>query len=271
MVNPFTQSAPYSGTGWVVTGTPGNIIHQVLSPYNSRVGVISSATGLNDCAVQDLTDATRLNAPISDTDWRLRVVLDWPTFNAFRNTGSLFDGGDLVDIGLSDLDQNSNIRTDPQKFLGIRIFNFDGNNPTPGIRAGGSPVPPFGFRGLMSGFGKDVTTFFGTPGFTPGGQPGSLSLTHLELIRAGTLLTMNLYTDSTFTNIIETQVFSPIPPAVVGLKFLKVSNEDFLDTSGVAIVSGFLQSYELFNGVVPPPLPPRSTASSLYSKLYGGT
>jgi len=271
MVNPFSQTAPYSGTGWIFTGTPGNITYSTLSPHNSRVSLIASATGLNDTGVQDLTDPTRLNAPISDTDWRLRLVLNWPTTNAFRNTGALFDGGDIVDIGLTDLDQNSNIRTDPQKMLGIRIINFDGNSPTPLIRAGG----PLGFRALAGALGRDGATTFGSPTFTPGGQPQSVSQTPIEIIRAGSTLTANLYAinDVLFVGpIIETQVSTPIPAGVVGLKFLKVSNENFLDVSGVALISGFLQSYELLNGPPLPPTPPTfGTTTSLYSKLYGGT
>jgi len=241
MVNPFSLTQPYPSTGWVFTGTPGfplGIHHQDLSPGNGRTSVNGTRQGTNDCAVQDLTDPSRLGTTVSDTDFRLRVRL---FFSGFRNTDVSFEGSNTIDIVLSDKDQTFN-SADNQAFLGVRVANFDGNNPTFGIRSTPS------FRGLARAIGKDGAVSFGSPNFTAGGPPIINETTDIEIIRAGTLLTANLYAPGgTFSVITETQIFSPIPAAVVGLKFLKIVNFNF-NNPNASFVQGFMTSFEILNG-----------------------
>ncbi len=98
MVNPFSQITPYSGVGWVATGTPGFPTGIFYDGIGQRVAFNGTRINTNDCIVQDLTDPTRLNAPIDDNNWRLRLRLSWNGTNAFRNTGALFEQSNSIDI-----------------------------------------------------------------------------------------------------------------------------------------------------------------------------
>ena len=261
MVNPFGQNAPYGGAGWVDTGQ--TLIEH--DNFNQRVDLSSKRNGNNDAVARDLTDVSALGIPISDTNWRLRLGLNWAFFNSFRNTGNLFSNGNTLDIGLSDVDQTFNTSNASQKFIGMRITNFNGNSPTFGIRSGGSPVPPNGFRGLMGILIKDGGAFSGSSSFTPGGQPGSQSITHIEIERNGALVVMTLFTDATFTTMIEQKMVA-IPPAVIGLKFLKFNNFVFLGDK-FALIDGNLNFYEILSGQSFTPIMP-IFPSGLAAKIY---
>ncbi len=260
--NPFFQNAPYAQDGWVKTGTPNNIRWQLTNPHNQRVAVIGSRVGLNDQIAKDITAPIALNQPLSDTAWRWRVILNWPTFNAFRNKDVLFQPSNSVDIVLSDSDQTVNTGTNSpgQKFIGMRISNFNGNSPTFSIR-----INPF--QGLLAGIVRDGAVITGTGSFTPGGQPSAQTNTHIEIERSGALMTIRLFTDATFTLPVIEEKTLAIPSGVVGLKYIKVSNFNFSNTKH-ALIAGNLFSYELLDGI-PPVTPVGGTKpDSLYSKLH---
>ncbi len=258
--NPFFQNAPYAQTGWVATGTPNNIRWQLTNPHNQRVAIIGSRVGLNDQIAKDFTDPIALGQPLSDTTWRWRMILNWPTFNAFRNKDVLFQQGNSIDIVLSDSDQTFNTGTAAQKFIGLRISNSNGNLPTFSIR-----INPF--QGLLAGLVKDGTSIVGTPAFTPGGEPSAQTNTHIEIERSGALMTIRLFTDATFTLPVIEEKSLPIPAGVVGLKFIKVSNFNALGTN-TSLIGGFLNQYKILSGEVPITPVGGVKPDSLYSKLH---
>lgn len=270
MVNPFSQSAGSTTvSGWAQTLNPGNT---KIDEFNQRIKIGQSADGNNDTIARDLTLPASLDELISDTDWRLRVRFSWPTFNAFKNVDVANEAITFQLFSLSDKDQlvNQGFTTgNDEKSIGMRIFNFDGNDPTPAIRAGGSPVPPNGFRGLMQGYVKDTTLFAATPVFTPGGQPGSQSVTHLQVERSGSMVSYTLFLDANWDTIIEQHIIMNVPAAVVGQKFIKFGNRNFFAATP-AFIDGFVLSYELLNGASFTPLLPifdNGLAAKIYNDL----
>lgn len=257
MVNPFSQTQPYSGAGWVNAGAtgPGSITYD---SFDDRVEMVVNRTGLNDAVGKDLTDPIVLGTPLSDTNWRLRMNITWPIVNSFRNVGGLFENGNTLDIVISDTDQASNTGTVSQKFIGMRVTNFDGNSPTFSIRA----AP---FRGLMGILIKDGGSFTGSSSFTPGGQPTAQTTTFIEIERNGALAIMTHYTDGTYTTPIEQKMLA-IPVGVVGLKYFKFSNfAAFTDKH--ALISGQLVFWEILNGQSFTPIMP-IFPSGLAAKIY---
>lgn len=270
MVNPFIESEGFTDCSkWFATNNPGDM---ECDTFNSRIKIFASrpSTLANDGVARDMTDASALGTPISDTAWRLRLRLHWPITNSFRNTGALFDTFNRIGVVLSDSDQNTGLRasTGPEKAIGLQISNFDGNDPTPAIRAGGAPVPPNGFRALLTGLVKDGTTATGTPQFTPGGQPGSLSTTHIQIERINATMIITLFVDSTWTTMIEQHMVT-IPPAVIGLKYLKFNHFEIV-SDDPSFIDGHVTQYELLNGpsFTPiMPLFPNGLAAKIFNDL----
>lgn len=257
MVNPFSETAPYPQGDWVNEGAtgPGSIFYD---GFDDRVEYAVNRTAALDGVGRDLTLAGSLGIPISDTDWRLRMHLNWPEFNSFRNTGNLFENSNIFYITLSDSDQSVSAGTASQKHLGIRVVNFDGNNPTAAIRA----AP---FRGLIQGFVRDGTTQTFTAQFTPGGPPTSQTTTFTEIVRAGSNLIITIYTDATFTSQIEQKMIT-IPAGITGLKYLKFQNLNSL-ADKFALISGRLLFYEILSGTSFTPIMP-IFPSGLAAKIY---
>ena len=152
----------------------------------------------NDTIALDLDTPARLGGKISDNNFQVRFQIQWGQIGAGNP-------GNLMFFSVSDSDQTANSGNASEDAIGIRARVGSGADTT-------------------NGYFKDSSATFN---FTP--SLGTIStglIRFYEIIRTGTTVTWNVYSDAGFTALITSESLT-VPSTVTALQYFKVGNRQF--------------------------------------------